>query len=185
MNTVDTIRDPHVVARVCEEARKLGEQPYMLMRVGFNTGLRISDILKLRVRDIRAEQIRLKEQKTGYAQMIELHPAVRAELMRMTAKKGEDELLFPSPQITKGRKPIGYTTAYGWINKAARRAGLTGPIGCHTMRKAFGYRYYIVSGGDVALLMKRFGHTDQTVTLRYIGVEQDRINAIGRKINLG
>lgn len=185
MNEVGTIRDKARIKAVVREAAKMGTGPHLLALLGFNTGLRISDLLQLRVRDVRGEYIIHREQKTRKTTWIEINPSAKLELMQMTARRGEDELLFPSPQIHKRGQPVDYVTAYRWINTASRRAGVEGPVGCHTMRKTFGYHYYYESGGDVAMLMKRFNHSDQSVTLHYIGVTHDKINTIARKMRLG
>ena len=184
MNEVGTIRDRRKIKEIEREAGKLGVKPYMLVLLGFNTGFRIGDLLPLRVKDIRAEYLERIEQKTGKKQRIKVNPSVRAELMRLTARMDGEELLFPSPQITKRGRPIDYTTAYKWINTAARRAGVEGSIGCHTMRKTFGYHLYYQSGGDVAMIMKRFNHSSEGVTLRYIGVDMDRVSNHTDKMRL-
>lgn len=185
MKYVGTIRDKAKIREITREAARMGPMPHMMTLLGFNTGFRVSDLLPLRVRDIRADFLVRQEQKTGKYQEVKLNPSVKAELMRMTARMNEDDLLFPSPQLTKRGQPVDYVTAYRWINKACRRAGVRGSIGCHTMRKTFGYHFYYESGGDVAMLMKRFNHSSESVTLRYIGIEQDRQNKVTDKMRLG
>ena len=66
--------------------------------------------------------------------------------------------------------------AYRILNKAAHAAGITEKIGTHTLRKAFGYRHYN-KYNDIVLLQKIFNHSSPSVTLRYIGIEQDTIDA--------
>lgn len=185
MNTVQPIRSNDVIRQVLRAASDMGKKPYLLMTIGFNTGLRISDILRLRVCDIRAEAITLTEKKTGKRQRIEMNPVALADARRVTAECAENELLFPSPQTGRLGQPIDYTTAYLWVNRACRAAGIKGPVGCHTMRKTFGYHFYKTSGGDVALLMGRFKHANQVETLRYIGVDEERINNVAKKMRLG
>lgn len=184
MKCVETIRKKEEVKRVYNEARKICPEAYLLMKLGFNVGLRISDILPLRARDIRADAIVLEEQKTGARQRIEMNPAVKAELVMLTRKMGDDQLLFESPQACHKGEPIDYTTAYKWINKACRAAGITDRVGCHTMRKTYGYHFYYDTGKDVVSLMRRFNHTKQEVTLRYIGVLDDEVNRKGKMVNI-
>ena len=45
MNTVNPIRDRAMLKRVKDCAMEMGEQPYMLIQLGVNTGLRVSDLL--------------------------------------------------------------------------------------------------------------------------------------------
>lgn len=43
------------------------------------------------------------------------------------------------------------------------------------MRKTFGYHFYRKTK-DVALLMDLFNHSSQSVTLSFIGINQDEVN---------
>lgn len=184
MNSVNSIRNQEELREFKRQARKMGEQPYMLVLLGLNTGLRIGDLLQIRVRDIRdMGYIVRREQKTGKQTEIRFHPAVVAELRLLTADMDDDDLMFPSRYLTRKRDPISYETAYRWIKQAARAAGIKGPIGCHTLRKTYGYWFY-KEYGDVATLMAHFNHSDERVTMRYIGVTQERINAKTEKFRL-
>ena len=184
MNEVGTIRDTEVLKAFKREARKLGEEKYLLVELGLNTGLRISDLLQLRVRDIRENGFIVKrEQKTGKQTVIEFHPAVVREIEKMIAGRGDDEYLFPSPWLSKRKEPVSYKTAYKWINRAARAAGIKGPVGCHTLRKTYGYHFY-KTYNDIGILMAHFNHATEKITMRYIGITQERINAKTRKFRL-
>lgn len=57
----------------------------------------------------------------------------------------------------------------------ARMAGIQDRIGCHTLRKTFGYRYYKETG-DVVSLQRILCHSSSRETLLYIGVIQEEIN---------
>ena len=48
-------------------------------------------------------------------------------------------------------------------------------IGTHTMRKTFGHWHY-QQYKDVAILQEIFNHSSPSVTLRYIGINQDNID---------
>lgn len=54
-------------------------------------------------------------------------------------------------------------------------AGVTTAIGCHTLRKTFGYWHY-KQYKDVAMLQKIFNHTTPEETLIYIGVTDEQIS---------
>jgi dihydrofolate reductase len=94
---------------------------------------------------------------------------------------------FPSRQPLKNRVNIvialekdykvkGATVVYS-IEEALEEAKKykLEKIGCHTMRKTFGYHYY-QKFKDAVTLMEIFGHADISITLRYIGINQDVIN---------
>ena len=53
MNTVEPIRDMDLVMDLAEYLKSNNERDYVLFMFGIYTGLRISDILKFRIRDVR------------------------------------------------------------------------------------------------------------------------------------
>ena len=184
MNIVSPIRSMDTVREVKRQAQLMGRQQYLMVLLGLNTGLRISDILQITVGDIQERgYIVRREIKTGKQTEIRFHPAVVSEIKRLTADRPMDELLFMSRQIGRSRKSVSRGTAYKWIVSACRRAGMTEPVGCHTLRKTYGYHHYM-QNRDVVLLMMHFNHSSEAVTLRYIGVTQDQINRTTQKFRL-
>ena len=83
-----------------------------------------------------------------------------------------NEYLFKS----QGRinRPITTTQAYRIIKKCANNVAIS-EVGTHTMRKTFGYFHY-KQFHDVAMLQKIFNHSSPSITLKYIGIEQDEID---------
>lgn len=184
MNIVDPIRDPDMVRRVKREAELMGRQQYLLVLVGLNTGLRVSDILQLRVSDFRFRgYVVRREKKTGKHTEIRLHPAVVAEVNRLVSDWEDERLLFKSGRPDNADPWIDRNTALIWIKEICRRAGYKGPVGCHTLRKTYGYHFY-QKNKDIATLMLHFNHSSEAVTLRYIGITQDMINAKTRNFRL-
>ncbi|OVE45880.1 tyrosine-type recombinase/integrase, partial [Pseudobacillus badius] len=66
---------------------------------------------------------------------------------------------------------------------ASRACGIEGAIGTHTMRKTFGYHFYQQTK-DVAMLQQIFGHSAPSVTLRYIGINDEMIDQILERFSL-
>ena len=169
---IKPITDREMLQRVKQEAQKMGPQPYMLILIGLNTGLRISDILPLTVGEFRrSDRLMIFEKKTGKFTEIKLPKMVISDVLRATAKKRDEDLLFESRCFTKRGQPIDYITAYRWVKEACRRAGMDRFVGCHTLRKTYGYTMYR-RHHDVGQLMEHFNHSSQDVTLRYIGISQ-------------
>ena len=66
MEFVEPIRDKRKIELVKVILKENGFRDYMLFLMEINSGLRISDILKLKVSDVRGKRyIEVKEQKTG------------------------------------------------------------------------------------------------------------------------
>lgn len=55
MNTVEPIRDMDLVMDLADYLKSNNERDYVLFMFGIYTGLRISDILKFRVRDVKGK----------------------------------------------------------------------------------------------------------------------------------
>ncbi|MGE7768853.1 tyrosine-type recombinase/integrase [Peribacillus sp. NPDC096540] len=142
---------------------------YFLFYFGINTGLRISDILNLRVKDVRGKDFaKIKMKKTEQTVEVFFNGVLQQEILKYTKNMADSDWLFPS---RKGEKAITRQMADKLLREAAVACGIDQDHwGTHSMRKTFGYR-----NKDVYYLMKLFGHTTQGQTLRYIGVEADGI----------
>lgn len=160
----------------------LSDRDRLMFVIGINSGLRISDILPLRVEQVRNQtSLTLREEKTGKAKTFRFNQSIIEAVRQLIPEDAHDgDYLFPS---RKGDRPISRVQAYRIINGAARAVGITEQIGCHTLRKTFGYHAY-KAGTDLALLQSIFNHSSQDVTLRYIGITQEAIDDVYIGVNL-
>lgn len=169
MNTVQPIRDKEIISKFKGELLKRGYRDYMLFVIGINTGLRISDILKLKVSDIKDRtHITIVEQKTDKPKRFMINDMLRQDIDKYINGMADDEYLFAS---RKGDKPITRIQAYRILNDVAAIIGVE-EVGTHTLRKTFGYWHY-KQYKDVAILQDIFNHSAPSVTLRYIGINDD------------
>lgn len=133
-------------------------------------GLRISDIIKLRVADVREPNgamrpyISIIKKKTSKAKKFPIYNGLLSSLSEYTQNMEQGDYLFKS-QKSKIR-PITSVQAYRILNETARAIGLE-DIGTHSMRKSFGYHHY-QQNKDVALLQTIFNHSSPSITLKYI-----------------
>ena len=143
-----------------EEEGWHGRRMYLMFMCGIYTGLRISDLVRLRAGHVRGDEITLIEEKTEKEQVIPIATILQRVIADRTAGMDDGDYLFPSRQRRPDGsvKPIETRTAYGDMQLIAKRFGLRGPIGCHTLRKTFGYWHY-----------KR--NHDLEILRRYIGVD--------------
>jgi integrase len=180
-NSVDPIRDPEQIRAMKDYLLHQSYRDYFLFTFGINSGLRIGDIVSLRVMDVRnTEHLRIKEKKTGNIRKIRMPGALKQEIEKYTRQMADSDLLFPS---RKGKGAIGRETAWRVINGAARACRIEGAIGTHTMRKTFGYHFYQQTK-DVAMLQQIFGHSAPSVTLRYIGISDEMVDQVLEQFSL-
>lgn len=172
---VQPIRSPEQIQEMKKALLKYcSYRDYILFTLGINVGLRVGDLLRLKVRDVtEGTHISLIEEKTGKVRRFLVNNALKKELNKYVRKYGlqPDDYLFKS---RKGTEPISTTQAYRVLNKAADMAGVP-DIGTHTMRKTYGYWHY-KRHKNVAVLQEILNHSSPNITMRYIGINQDVID---------
>ncbi|SDE12058.1 Phage integrase family protein [Priestia aryabhattai B8W22] len=153
--------------------RYCGYRDYFLFLFGINTGLRISDILPLRVKDIRHKtQFTITEKKTKKIRIIYINEILKAEINKYTASMECNDFLFPSK---KGSSYITPTQAYRRLQKAAEIVGIE-HTATHSLRKTFGYHHYKMHG-NLTILKEFFSHASTSVTKQYIGITDDELKS--------
>lgn len=181
MNFVEPIRDERKFRDIQEYLKRTNERNYIMLITGTYTGLRISDVLKLKVSDVKDKKfIYIREKKTGKQNIIELNPLLIKAYKNYCDDKFQDEYLIKSRNGIN--RPLTRVQAYNILKEVGEEFGVEN-LGTHTMRKTFGYHYYRKTK-DVATLMKMFNHSDPSITLKYIGIIQDEMNRARREFSI-
>ena len=174
MNTVEPIRDINTVNDIADYLRSRSERDYIMFLFGIYSGLRISDILKLRVRDVRGkDKIIMREKKTRKERKFPLNKVLKKSLASYIEQKKDYEFLFRSRQGCN--QPVSRQQAWKILREAGERFGLYS-VGTHTLRKTFGYHMYQQTH-DIVAIQKILNHATQDYTLRYIGITQDTLDS--------
>lgn len=172
MNVVQPIRDYEQIDALKRLLKEKNERDYIMLMLGLYTALRISDILRLRVEDIKKDYLTIREKKTSKLRRIYLHRDLKRALNYFIKDKQPHEYLIKSREGLN--RPITRARAYAILKEAAQEVGIDS-IGTHSLRKTFGYWAY-KDTKDVAALQKLFNHSSPEETLRYIGIEQDNVD---------
>ncbi len=175
---VEPIRDREQLKAVEEYLASKSRRNQLIFVFGTNTGLRVSDILGLNIDDVKNKTyVILREKKTGKYKRFPLNNKLKT-LIREYLKEREkqysiskDEPLF----IGKKHCRLNRSQVFRFIKEACEKLGLQGNYSTHTMRKAFGYHHY-KQFNDVALLQKILNHSSPSITMRYIGIDQEEID---------
>lgn len=137
-----------------------------------NLGMRISDILKLRpssiVREGERYRLEVVEQKTGKHRVFTV-PMVIAQYIENYCLRngiGNRELIFPITERAV-QKQLKLVCDY---------LGFEG-ISTHSFRKWYATEIYKSNGYDIALVQRLLQHSSASTTQRYIGIEQQRVEA--------
>ncbi|WP_059170286.1 site-specific integrase [Bacillus sp. FJAT-27445] len=187
MEYVDPIKDIDRINAIKEELRGNSQRDVLLFVFGINTGIRVSDLLSLKVKDVCdrdsfKEFLDIHEHDGEEPKAFYLNSSIRneLELYFQQHKLEENDYLFKSK---KNELPITRQQAYRIINNAAKKVGVTGKIGTHTLRKTFGYHAYR-KGIAISILMAVFNHHSPKETLKYLGIEKDQESLIRVDVNL-
>lgn len=180
MNFVEPIRDADVFHDIQATIKKENPRNYVLIMTGTYTGLRISDILKLKVKDVKDKKyIDIREKKTGKRNLIEINPELKKVYKDYCLEMNEEDYLFRKSNINKA---ISRTMAWKIMKDIGNRFGIEN-LGTHTLRKTFGFHYYKKTG-DIATLMQMYNHSKESITLKYIGITQDKMNQARRDFKI-
>lgn len=169
---IDNILD---FADVLLEKPKVGKRNYVLFMTGIYLGRRISDLLKLRVRDVKGKnKVYLRESKRNKEFTLIINKELKGIFDDYCKGKKDYEYLF---QSSRSKTPKSITRQQCWniFKEAGEKLGYDGKIGCHSLRKTLGRKLYD-EGVDIYLIMHVLGHNDLDYTKRYIGITADEIN---------
>ena len=177
--TVEPIREIKDIKRI---KRNLKDKPrdLLLFTLGINNGLRIGDLLKLKVEDVKdlqpGDTFTITEQKTKKANVVMVNKEVRRTLAIYLdeLKPNDEDFLFKS-RIGKNQ-PLNKS----YINALVKKwtADIKGNYGTHSLRKTFGFIQRKVFGTSFEVICKRFNHSNPSITMRYLGIEDKEVNGI-------
>ena len=187
MALTEPIRDPKQVTAFLAYYRNKGHlRNQVLVSVALHTALRISDVLNLRCEDVydfENKRVRkglsLTEKKTGKIKTLVFHKTIikALEAYFPQAKKGEPLIVNADTD-----KAISRVHAYRIIGEAASAVGVVHKVGCHSLRKTFGYHSWR-GGISPVVLMEIFNHSAYSVTKRYLGISQDDQNTAYKNLS--
>lgn len=135
--------------------------PFTLMwRLGYATGLRISDILKLTPKKINTKRPYIIEQKTGKKRRLYIRKDLLIDINKYIEKHkiGQNNRIFDFSRVTAWRA----------IKRASQDAGIDLNLGTHTMRKSYCKQYVGKNGKTIKDLSKRLNHSDISETVGYL-----------------
>ncbi|KMJ55041.1 integrase [Bacillus sp. LL01] len=178
MEYVEPIKEIELIERIKTVLKEKSKRDYVLFVFGINTGILISHLLQIKVKDVYDGQsikdyYLLKEAKNAEEKLFYINQKVKGALFSYIkeARLQQEDFLFKS---RKNDQPITRQQAYRIINKVAREVGMREKIGTHTLRKTFGYHAYC-GGVAISLLQAIFNHSTKAETLRYIGIEKKSV----------
>ena len=176
---VQPITDPKDIKRI---KKLLTDRPrdLLLFTMGINSGLRVQDLLALRVETVEkaavGERITIKEKKTGKENVLIVNQEIRDALdkyLTMHKTRVPREYLFKSRKYFN--EPLTTYAVTHYVQNWCDEIKLKGNFGAHTLRKTWCYQQRKQFGVSWEILAKRLNHSNPAVTRRYMGVQAEEV----------
>jgi len=152
-----------------------------LLEFAYATGVRVSELVALKLQDIMFEDgiARVfgkgaKERLVPVGRRALGAVALYAREIRPTLDRGKTRgLLFLNARGT----PLSRVGAWGVIRATARRAGLAKRVTPHTLRHTFA-THLLEGGADLRAVQEMLGHVDLSTTQLYTHVDRDYLRTV-------
>lgn len=145
-----------------------------------NLGMRVGDILRLRMADIVRDggrwRLNMTEEKTGKKRTFSVPEAVYGFLRGYADSNGiaDTELLFPVCVYSVQKQLKKVCDYLGYAN-----------ISTHSFRKWYATDIYNKTGHDIILVQRLLQHSSPMITRRYIGISDEKVEqAIANHVNI-
>ncbi len=147
----------------------------VLLMTAYAAGLRVSELVHLRVRDIDSERmtIRVEQGKGAQDRYTLLSPRLLAELRSYWQLERPSPWLFPTRR-GKALRPMHYGTAERIYVAAKQRASIVKAGNIHALRHAFA-THLLEAGTDLHTIQRLLGHHHITSTMRYLHLARQNI----------
>jgi len=168
---VEPIRDKELIYDFADYLKDKSVRDYVLFMTGIYLGRRCGDMLTLKVRDVRGKQyLKIREEKTGKTIPVYINEDLQKIYRHYCKGKKDYEYLFRR-SYGKKNEPISRVRVWQILKDAAEAFEYKDGLSCHVLRKTFGHWLY-TDTGDIVAVQELLGHSDPSITKRYIGVNQ-------------
>ena len=157
---------------------------HLLFVMGINNGIRVGDLLNIKIGDVRylkpGQVHQITESKTKKKNVVVINKSVRKALdtyfSNSTSQIANHHYLFRS---RKGENfPLSVQAVHGLVKKWTQTINLKGNYGTHTLRKTWGYQQRTKYGVGFDVIAKRFNHSDPKTTMTYLGIEDKEVHSV-------
>lgn len=145
-----------------------------------NLGMRVGDILRLRLCDIIKDggryRLNMREEKTGKKRTFTVPKVIYQFFCDYADRNGiqSDERLFPITERAVQKHLKAVCDVLGYQN-----------ISTHSFRKWYATDIYNASGHDIVLVQTLLQHSSPNITRRYIGISEEKMEkAIANHVSI-
>jgi site-specific recombinase XerD len=172
----NTVEDRALVDKA--RGRKVWPRIWMMVHLALETGLRVSELANLQVKDLRLKgepSVHVSHGKGGKARDVLISDNLRKHLK----KHIQANRLRPEDYVLNvNRRQYSTMGLQQQFKRAAKAAGLSPTYSIHSLRHTFG-TYLYEKEKDLRMVQQQLGHSDARTSAIYAGVAKERVyNAV-------
>lgn len=155
-----------------------------ILELMYATGLRVSELVKLKKSDINLDVGFIKCMGKGSKERIVPLGKIAENFLQKYLDEARPKLLSKKESIfiflAQGGRPISRQSVWKMIKRIVRKAGIKKKVSPHTLRHSFA-THLLERGADLRSVQEMLGHASITTTQIYTHVNQRRLKAIHSK----
>lgn len=156
---------------------------YTLFATMLYTGMRVSEVVQIRLKDIQEDHLIIRDSKTGAGKVYireSLKLLLDDYLKTFKSPLGRNDYIFQSKQ----HRRLSERMVQLLIKKYLQLAGINKDLSPHSLRHTFAARLR-QSGSDIEIIQRTLRHKHIQSTLRYSHIQDDDLkNAIEKSIKI-
>jgi len=147
----------------CRDLRQI-----LIVQLLYECGLRISEVVKLRVSDFNKEDatIHIRKSKGQRTRTVNYGQQLRTTLIKYAKTHGLHSETLIDSYVEPG-KPLSISGIQHVVREVIRRSGIKKKASCHTLRHTHAV-HYLNAGGSIFTLQRLLGHSNIRTTLEYL-----------------
>ncbi len=167
IETLDNQEIEKLIKIIRQQKTFVGFRDEVILLVFLDTGVRLSELVGINVEDVRHNKLIIRRTKNLFERTVYLSDTTQERLESYIKVRGEvaTNKLF----ISQDNKELNPHSIQTRLTKYGKEAKISKRVSPHTFRHTMAKRM-IVSGLDAFSLMHLLGHTDITVTKRYVNL---------------
>lgn len=159
-----------------------GERNRAILETLYGCGIRVSELLDLRLSDLYFEEGFMKVRgKGGKERFVPVGPVTRKYIslyrdevrIRLMPKKGFEDMLF----LNRLGRRLTRAMIFTIVKKQAEAAGIRKKVSPHTFRHSFA-THLLQNGADIRAIQQMLGHESITTTEVYMHVDRKHLSEV-------
>jgi site-specific recombinase XerD len=154
------------------------EKHWLLVSIMYAGGLRVSEVVRLKVKDVNFENLTLhiRMAKGNKDRVTLFSERFKERLQNYLGQKSADDYLFTS-QSGGARGHLSIRSAQYIFHSALVKSGLKKEATCHTLRHSFA-THLLEAGVDITMIQKLLGHQNIKTTMIYARISNPALRNI-------